>query len=167
MGTAGPQLPAPDPSGRRRTQQPSPGISGHCWTSTRDLLSPVRTAGPQPTLTGYCQNYISALTTEAEKGGHIYEESGKSNHFAIHTERVNDRMPCKRFMRSPPAHPGASGLHHQIWASQPHHQILASPHVKGLPSPISSSGLPSPITSFGFYFQIWVPNDIYLLLGGL
>ena len=35
VGTAGPQLPASD-------------LSGHCWTSTRGLSSPVGTAGPQP-----------------------------------------------------------------------------------------------------------------------
>ena len=44
VGTAGPQLPAPDPTGHRWTPEPS----GHWWTSTGDLPSPVGTAGPQP-----------------------------------------------------------------------------------------------------------------------
>ena len=50
VGTAGPQLPAPNPSGRRWTwtyQQQSPDTSGQCWTSTGDLPRAVGTAGPQ------------------------------------------------------------------------------------------------------------------------
>ena len=38
----------PIPVSAAGPQQPSPDISGHCWTSTRDLSSPEGTAGPQP-----------------------------------------------------------------------------------------------------------------------
>ena len=62
VGTAGPQLPAPDPSGRRctsttifRYQWALLGLNrgplesrGHRWTSTGDLPNWMGTAGPQP-----------------------------------------------------------------------------------------------------------------------
>ena len=61
VGTAGPQLPAPASSRSQwrrwtsttisRYQWALPGpleSSGHAWTSTGDLPSPVGTAGPQP-----------------------------------------------------------------------------------------------------------------------
>ena len=70
VGTAGPQLPAPDPSGRRLTSTTISRYqwalldlnrgplesSGHRWTSTGDLPSPVGNAGPQP-WSSLCNSY--------------------------------------------------------------------------------------------------------------